>query len=273
MNAASHPNRDSNALAQLDAEWNVIVDRAIAKSFARWQQEHSLLRRFSGPRHLIDSLHAAAVPDTDEPLLILLELASRDRLAGRVVLQAFLPALKALSQRIVYPVERSDEVWELLFFHAWKTIRTYPTHKRRRSVAANLKFTVLRGTLRELHHPDDPTLPDRPQTAVLTTDAQELVLAAADSGLITHKDAELILRTRFHHEQLVQIADEHTASYTALRMRRIRAEQRLRDHLIATGVVTFSAVFGPTSIEGQVRERPIPPSTIAAFLAVRRAAA
>lgn len=272
MNAASHPNRDSNALAQLDAEWSVIADRAIAAALKRWQRKHPVLRRFSDPRHLIHSLHTTGARHTDEPLLALLELASQDRLAGRVVLQAFLPALKKLSQRIGSPGERSDEIWEFLFLSAWETICAYPTATRRRRVAANLYLGILGATVRAVNAPDGTARRERRRSFIPTADAQALVFAAADSGMITHQDAELIVRTRFHREALVWIAAEDGVSYTALRMRRIRAEQRLRDHLVETGVVTFSGVLGPTSIEGQFRDRPTAPHTSPDAAVCRKAA-
>ena len=269
MNAASHVNRDWNAISQLDREWNAIVDRTVAAALQRWQQREPVLRPFSGPRQLLRFLHAAEMPDTNEPLLALLELAARDRLAGRVVLQAFLPALKTMSQRIIHPADRCDEVWELLFFFAWEAICGYPTATRRRSVAANLVLQVLHDTTRELRN-DKDVLTGR--TAVATGDSQALVLAAANSGVITHDDAELILRTRFDGERLRHVAEAERASYSALRMRRLRAEQRLRDHLADSTDVTFSSVSDHTSIEGLSREWLAQPHPSAPSAACRAAA-
>ena len=77
-------------------------------------------------------LHDNPPAETNEPLLALLTLARDDRLAGRFLLQAILPALKSQAKRIVHPAAFRDEVWELLLFYAWEAILA-PT---RSSVAA-----------------------------------------------------------------------------------------------------------------------------------------
>jgi hypothetical protein len=254
LNTASQTSRDGNAIAQLDRDWNATADRTVAEALSRWQQQEPVLGRFSGPRQLLGFLHTAGVDDSDEPLLALLTLAASDRLAGRLVLQAFLPALKTLSQRIIQPAGRSDEVWELLFFYAWEAICGYPTATRRRSVAANLVLQVLHDTTRALRRENDR---GAVQTPVPTTDAQALVLAAADAGVIAADEAELVLRTRFDGERLRRVAETDGVSYTALRMRRLRAERRLRDQLSGSSDVTFSSFSDHTSLEGFSRERPV----------------
>jgi len=174
------------------------------------------------------------------------------------VLQAFLPALKTLSQRIIHPAERSDEVWELLFFYAWETICGYPTVTRQRSVAANLVLQILHDTTRALRKENDQRAG---QTPAATSDAQALVLAAVDTGVIAAYEAELVLRTRFDGERLRRVAETERVSYTALRMRRLRTERRLRDQLPEISDVTFSGFSDHTSIEGFSRERPARPHT------------
>ena len=193
MTAATPVNRDWNAISQLDREWNAIADRTVAAALQRWQQREPVLAAASpGPRQLLRFLHTAEMPDTNEPLLALLE-ARRPGSAcgpGRV---AGVPAgvnEKTMSQRDHSPrgpLRRGVGANPTVFFFAWEAICGYPAATRQRCVAANLVLQVLHDTTRELRNGKDGLTG---RTAVATGDSQALVLAAANSGVITHDDAE-----------------------------------------------------------------------------------
>src|SRR5207249_270690 len=115
-------------------------------------------RRFDSGRRLLFFLNSSRPEETDVPLLALLSLAREDRVAGRLVLQAILPALKSQAERIAYEPRWRDEVWELLLFFAWQAVCAYPIERRRIRVAANLVLQVLHDTTRELRPASLPTV-------------------------------------------------------------------------------------------------------------------
>jgi DNA-directed RNA polymerase specialized sigma24 family protein len=224
--------------AQLDREWPLLADAGIARQLADWQRREPALVGFTHPTTLLRFLHSAPAAETDAVLLALLRTARHDRLAGRLLLQALLPALKTQSARIVHPADRRDELWELLLFHAWETICCYPLTRSRR-VAANLVLQVLHDTTRELRRAYAPKHPDQVPPAhelgsALPADAdgrEDAIQAAVTAGAISAADAELVLCTRVDGIRLRFLASLLGVSYTALRKRRQRAEAELRKAL------------------------------------------
>jgi DNA-directed RNA polymerase specialized sigma24 family protein len=224
--------------AQLDREWSYLAGAGIARQLPDWQQGEPALACFADPCALLRFLHSATAAETDGPLLALLRVARRDRLAGRLLLQMLLPALKTQSERIVCPARRRDELWELLLFHAWETICSYPLTRRRR-VAANLALQVLHETTRELQrrpcsHDHEQLLPGHElesAAAAELDDRESVVEAAVAMGAISEGDAELVLCTRVDGIRLRLLANMLDVSYGALRKRRQRAEATLRSTL------------------------------------------
>jgi len=245
-----------NAVSQLDREWSAIATGGVADSLARWRGQESSLRRFASPPQLLGFLKLATDLESDAPLLALLSLAPSEPLAGRLLLQAILPALKAQSARISHPRVTLEELWELLLFHAWQAICCYPVAKRRRRVAANLVLQVLHDTTRELCRDDPPPAggaslgegrSPRPAAGAGAPlgagEAELLVLAAAAAGAIAARDAELILRSRLEGIPIGSLAEGLGVKGGALYKRRQRAERRLAQLLAASGDVqemTFS---------------------------------
>lgn len=242
---------------QLEYEWPALLHRDLRSALIRWRSAHPCLRRFGQPSELLRFLHAAAPGVTDQPLLALLVLSRDDPAAARFVLQAVLPALKAQAHRLTRRQVPRDELWELILFYAWAAIRTYPVARRSRAVAANLVLQVLHDTTRELDRclrpaharrpgPRDDRLP--PLSAQVCRRVQQsstrrasLIIAAAREGVISRRDAALILRSRFRHAPLCTLAAEAGVPYQSLLKRRQRAEQRLR---------------GWRRVQGNVRNRP-----------------
>ena len=244
---------------KLDREWPLLARGEVARRLPGWRMCQPQLRRFGTLAQLLCFLHEAPAEQTDGPLLALLALARRDRLAGRTLLQVLLPALKTQAERIVHPAKRRDEVWELLLFFAWEAICCYPLEGRRVRVAANLALQVLHQTTRELdraHDPDDDRddgdelarvlgldtarseeevarsgEPRERSVAAAASGGESVVAQAVAAGLISERDAELILCTRVDGIRLRLLAAAHGVSYTALRKRRQRAEAALRDLL------------------------------------------
>lgn len=221
-------------VAQLEAEWQGLCQGPLRRAFPRWQSAQPALARFESPGGLLAFLQREQPAATDPPLLALLSLARGDPLAGRVCLQALLPALKALAARIVHPRERRAELWELLLGHAWEVISAYPAHRVRR-VAANVVLDVLHATTRELRRAQLEAAPLRPE---LTADrssplplAEGRLARALAGGVLGAAELELIALTRLDGVPLQQLALELGVAYPALLKRRQRAEARLRSAL------------------------------------------
>jgi hypothetical protein len=230
----------SAVVSQLEQEWPLLARRELAATLARWRATQPALRRFQRTDDLLAFLHGSAAHESDAPLLALLALARDDRDAGRFVLQAILPALKAQARRLSTRATARDELWELLLFHAWEAICTYPVTRRRR-VAANLVLQVLHDTSRELRRgshlearaaePPTPTARARVRSARRAAPGppeRRLMRAAVTAGVIRRRDAALILRTRLRDAELHRLAHDSGVSYEALLKRRHRAERALR---------------------------------------------
>jgi DNA-directed RNA polymerase specialized sigma24 family protein len=262
--------------AQLDREWTHVAGAGIARQLPDWQRREPTLACFAAPNALLQFLHSAPAAETDRPLLALLRIARHDRLAGRLLLQVFLPALKTQSERIVSPAGRRDELWELLLFHAWETICCYPLTRRRR-VAANLVLQVLHETTRELHqrscpHDHEPLLPEHelwPAATADVDDRESRVEAAVAIGAISEGDAELVLCTRVDGIRLPLLADMLGVSYGALRKRRQRAEAALRATLAGGRDVPKPAVSDLVSYARRSSHRTRTAAATAATTAAR----
>jgi hypothetical protein len=232
-----------NAVTQLENEWPHLLQRGLRDALAGWQSQRRVLHGFQAPAQLLRFLHAAAPEQTDPVLLALLTLASEDRLAGRFVLQAILPALKTHAARLRRGSASFEEVWELLLFYAWQAICCYPLRRRRSQVAANLVLQVLHDTTRELDraaHWRERACPNTTldilnlhvrwqQLTVPACAADEQLLAdAVAAGVIVEDDAQLILDTRVDGVRLRLLASVLQLPYWVLVKRRERAEEALR---------------------------------------------
>ena len=127
------------------------VGRVVAE-WARLARRPAVLRTVNGwsfidppVAHLDDVLERAGFgrPTTDSEggkiLWHLADLARTDELAARIVLHRILPALMSIARRRgrIHPKGPYAAMEELLTT-AWIVIRTYPSHRRPRKVAANL---------------------------------------------------------------------------------------------------------------------------------------
>ena len=131
-------------IATSQSPWRSIVDvasararvaaarRARARASARpLADAEPQLRRFGTPQQLLVFLHAAPAEQTDAPLLALLALARRRRLAGRFAAAGDPARPEGAGRAARHPAERRDELWELLLFFAWEAICSYPVERRR----------------------------------------------------------------------------------------------------------------------------------------------
>jgi hypothetical protein len=269
-----------NAVVQLEQEWPALHGQ-LANALSRWRSEQRPLRPFGSAQQLLRFLHAGVPAQTDAPLLALLTLGRDDRLAGRFVLQAILPGLKAQAARLGRGADSREELWELLLFYAWEAICCYPLERRPRQVAANLVLQVLHDTSRELSCPANKRERPCPAAALehLTAqaryeqlaarrgiDAETLLETAAVAGVISERDVQLILRTRVDGIRLQLLARIAGVAYPSLLKRRQRAEAAIRRWLASDRdvrksgpeVLTCSATSQPVTRPDRHRTRPVP---------------
>ncbi|HEU6443760.1 MAG TPA: hypothetical protein VFL61_01745 [Gaiellaceae bacterium] len=193
-----------------------------------------MLETFATVQELVGSLRAQRGDYERESAILagLLRETRADPLAGRVVLQALLPGLKRLAGRLLFEAGEREELWSLLLAHLWAGIRSYPVERRPRRVAANLLLDAAHATLADLGK-ERRLRAQAPELAPASVEAgeqqEEVVLArAVRAGALSRAEALLILRSRVEGVSLVRIAAEEGAGYDALRIRRRRAELRLR---------------------------------------------
>lgn len=223
----------ADVVSALEREWDARSSAWLSRRLRVWAEREPALETFATVQALVGSLRRRSGDYERESAILaaLLQQARSDPLAGRVVLQALLPGLKRLAGRLLFEAGEREELWSLLLAHLWAGIRSYPVERRPRRVAANLLLDAAHATLgdlgkeRRLRAHASELAPE----SVEAGEQEELVLArAVRAGALSRAEALLILRSRVEGVPLAQIATEEGAGYDALRIRRRRAELRLR---------------------------------------------
>ena len=223
-----------DVVAALEREWPAL-DPTLAGALREWQQREPVLAAFASPQLLVRFLqHFDADLDAkDAALAALLRCTKTDARAGRVILQALLPGLKLLAERLIRQPGARDEIWSTLLSALWERMYSYPLLRRPQRIAANLLLDTRLAIRQERERArrwagHELALADVPPPPRLLRAALEQPLRrAADAGAITVDEAELIARTRIDGTPLVELAAEIRVAYDALRKRRRRAERRL----------------------------------------------
>jgi hypothetical protein len=228
------PARD--VIELLEAEWPSLAAGPLRAALAAWSEQESALTGFETPQQLLRHLRGLRGNRRaeDEILAALLRRARSDPLAGRVVLQALLPGLKALAGRILLDVGERDQLWSALLAHCWERIRRYPLERRPTRIAANTLLDTLQKTTRELKRERRDRerfgneLPaEQAAPGLHVRDVGEVLERAVAAAAITDEEADLILRTRIDGVDLHTRASEIGLAYNSLVVRRLRAEKRL----------------------------------------------
>ncbi len=223
----------ADVVSALEREWDARSSACFSRRLRVWAEREPALETFATVQALVGSLRRRSGDYERESAILaaLLQQARSDPLAGRVVLQALLPGLKRLAGRLLFEAGEREELWSLLLAHLWAGIRSYPVERRPRRVAANLLLDAAHATLgdlgkeRRLRAHASELAPE----SVEAGEQEELVLSrAVRTGALSRAEALLILRSRVEGVPLAQIATEEGAGYDALRIRRRRAELRLR---------------------------------------------
>lgn len=235
-----------NVIDQLDREWRQLLDSGAADAAVeRWSHVQPALS-FDGARSLLDRLTDPDIPvdDHDPILLALLRLAGDDPLAGRLILQRFLPCVKQLV--VLHGPVDVDEWVGLLVATAYEVICTYPLDRRPDRVAVYIAWKIRRRALaartaygqgREQLTGDDleafPEHRNGSAAGVARLIADDLLDSAVRDGLMDPPTAELVAVTRIDGLTVASVARAVKQKAATLRQRRWRAERRLQSALSA----------------------------------------
>jgi DNA-directed RNA polymerase specialized sigma24 family protein len=204
------------------------------------------LARFEHPDQLIAFLweRKASPVDKDRMLAALLRLSRSEPLAGRVVLQAMLPGLKALAAVFLKrdpagesePALEREELWQVLFVSMLERIKTYPLARRPERIAANLVLDTKHATLAEMQRArsgyrelprDEPLEPIAESAPYTAEDVEAPLRRAVAARAISEADADLLLWVDVDGMPLREAAARLGISYNAAKIRRQRARRVL----------------------------------------------
>ncbi|MEV7581652.1 hypothetical protein [Streptomyces erythrochromogenes] len=177
MHDASHPAAGGGYFDRLDADWAALcADPALRQAVTDWVTDGQLTDELAAvtdswagsltPEQLLAALRPAADGVTDEltdaVLRVLLERAAgRDRsavLAGRVIVQAMLPAVLRITRGQVRTTggRTRDAVGHVTVTALYEVARSGRIHHRPGRPAANLTLDTLRQVLAELAAEQEP---------------------------------------------------------------------------------------------------------------------
>jgi len=229
------------SLAAFEREWQRLVRGSLPGWLAAIATEEPPLRDFADPQMLLGFLQRpdADLERKDAVLATLVAAAATDARAARVVLQAILPGLRAQLRRLLLDADERAELWAIVPSCAWEQIRTYRLARRPQRIAANLILDSLKQAraerARETREPRAPAplTEQLPAPGCFCPGSRAdtgggLIERAVRRGVLSRSEAELVLQTRLDRRSLSELAAEQGLSYTALKLRRQRAEQRLR---------------------------------------------
>jgi hypothetical protein len=138
-----------------------------------------------------------------------------------------------------WPGLEDAELWAQMMVSLLEVVCSYDLKRRPHRIAKNLLMDTLRRTLRWLHanHGRPRALPPHRATGDRTVEAAEAmpyVQVLVRDGIVSGEDAAILLATRIVGERLPVLARKRGRSYEALRKRRQRAQQAIRQHLRTT---------------------------------------
>lgn len=204
---------DASLVGQLNREWDDLRDDlATARTVGAWSVRQPALAGCTSLSDVEARVAAASRTDADAVLLALLELAADHeaeegpsaRLAGRTVLQLMLGKAVRIAASNAGRDDR-EALEHLAVAALWDVIATYPIHRRRQRVAANLSMDTLRQVVGELssdrhESPVDPETMSRhgaerstPELAEpVDLEVLEVLAWGVDHGAISRADAALL---------------------------------------------------------------------------------
>jgi DNA-directed RNA polymerase specialized sigma24 family protein len=237
---------DSVPVVALEREWALLARGRLRLELRSWATREPALVRFDAPDRLIGFLwdkHASPL-EKDRILEALLRLARTESSAGRVVLQAMLPALKVLAAEFLRrdpdreggPALEREDLWQVLFVSMLDQIKTYPLDDRPRKIAANLRWDTKHAVLAELDRArvaehelpqDEPLEPIEESPPYTVEDIEAPLRRAVAARAISQADADMLLWVDVDGVPLRAAAARLAISYNAAKHRRQRARRGL----------------------------------------------
>ena len=241
MTEIHRPHRFSD---RLDADWqHTATARRTVRTIRSWAAhataaetaETARFDQLTNAQELIDATQRSDGDAGNSLLLLLVELARHDALAGRIVVQRLLPGLISAAAKYRFLSEAGDPVEEAVGA-AWIAIRNYDIAKRTRHVAAGLIsdaiYLAFRRDARRQVPAETPTEPrllgERvacPPSPALV-ELADVVRMARLAGVDTH-DLDLI-RALVCTGSPSAVARQQCVTPRTIRNRRDRAIRRLQ---------------------------------------------
>jgi hypothetical protein len=233
---------ETELIRRLDAEWRVLAPSRLLRDRLQTWEDHRLA--FDDGDQLVTAAQRRDVSswaERDQVLAALLERATDDALARRVVLQVVLPGLKSLINGIRgWDVEeRAARVvataLDVISWCATEPAGTPPSFR----IYANTRRRVLRSAIRARSEPvvfvDDYSGIDvGGDTTEGMAEAQrfgQLVEWVRQRGRVREDAARLVVMTRAAGVSVDELAAAQDVDPQTLRQRRLRAERRVRQSL------------------------------------------
>lgn len=220
----------------LDREWQHLgTSRPARQQLRLWSITSPCLAQYADPAALVSDANRRGDPIRSDRILAALtpHATAADDLAGRTLLQALLPGLKALTRRY-HPIgaAHGHDTASLVVAYAWQHICTYPHDRRPIRVAANIVSDTHQRLHRLVNRPAVRLVPlelldHEPAAEPGGDDLHDWLEHAVDHGVLSVDDARLIAATRLGHCTIAELAPRFDCEPATLRRRRNRAETRL----------------------------------------------
>lgn len=228
------PTSVSAVYRPLLAEWVTLQDLPSTRlQLRRWARTQPVLTGYTTPGDLVDAIDAAPQDVAEQHLIALVRIyQDGNQLAGRILLQAMLPAL----HRIAAGRTLDDQHAVLAeFWIALSKMRITDTTTR---IAASLKLNALRGVTKNRltdDHSDPYPDPTQAQPHTLTAqepdpDLSDVITWAHRTNAITTDDAHLLtLAYLTEGTTTTDLATHLGITLDAAKKRRTRAREKLVD--------------------------------------------
>jgi hypothetical protein len=237
--------QNSHFSFRLDAEWAHLrcARRSLqrARSWADDDPMHPLARLVVDATDLdvvIRATQRGVSPAGSDDLILrrLVELARRDELAGRVVVQRLLPGL--IRQAVAYrDFHDAIDPIEVVVPAAWLALRAFDTQRRRHHIAASLisdaVYAAFRAPLRRRSSTEEVRSPDRfvqlagPEDPTNAFEELSVVVRDARRAGVPTIDIDLLCRL-VQVESPSVVARERNVTARTIRNHRDRAVGRVR---------------------------------------------
>lgn len=243
-------------LHTLEQQWATISTSGLARRrFREWQTEFDVFARFGSLREVLNAVDNGDADTSVALMWALLDLAAEDDLARRAVIGVLMPWLTSELHRVCLPSAvaaraggRGNETEQAMLVAVNQSIVEESGRRNRWPIASLTRRThhlVIRSLRNDRlwRETNDLVDPEAGWNAVdvaaiepVVEPAIELMrvtAAACDRGVVSPADRDLIIKTRCLGVAARELAEASGSTYDAVKRRRLRAEARIADHVMA----------------------------------------